>query len=289
MKILNFTLMLLVFTNLIFTSSTAQAHGSHNANFQTENFPRIGIDPDHDFNYNGPAPKLPVKVCQVDSKVTLNQKDVTVEDVLKFLERFPEAIPHVTAFREMQQRGEIAVEQYTDSIKRRIGGPRGVVATYEYKPNQKVQYIYVDMTEELGTLAVYFYHEMMHSLDPDLKKFYNEFDARWSQIEAGKRAVFQNIATRMKKKIEEVSFGDFKAQDWTDWKNAKRFENDGQWNAEYHAFTKQMVLIEQMKTQVKCVKNYIFDQFQKNGVRLAFDDIKGHLYQTYGLYDPSSY
>ena len=248
-----------------------------------------GTDPDHQPRppiYSNP---LPVPTCAVDSNLTLNEQNVTLEKLLTFLERFNVSKPKIREFREMQARGEIVVEQLTDAIRNQTGSPSTVVATFQYQPREKVQHIYVNFEGDLGVLAIQFYHEMIHSLDPQLRSFYQEYDRRYVEIQAGIRAVFQNVANRLKKTLQEVDYSDFTDDDWKALKNAKRFQNDGVWNIEYHAFESQMTLVPEMTAKISCYTKYIADQDYTNGLHLVYADIKQHLYFAYGLYEPGTY
>lgn len=277
----------LFFVCALTTSQFSHAHAGHDA------FPGTGFGPggDPDHQPKPPVYSAPLEVprCNVDSNTSLNQRDVTLEDILAFLERFQESAPKIKAFREMQARGEIAVEQLTDYIRRQTGSPSTVVATFQYQPREKLQHIYVNFDGDLGVVAIHFYHELIHALDPQLRSFYQEFDQRYDQIQAGIRAVYQKVADRLKKPIQEVSYMDFIDQDWKNLKDAKRFQNDGVWRIEFHAFSSQMVLIKEMTSKVSCYNSYIRDQDRINGLHLVYDDIKQHLEFAYGLYEPGSY
>jgi hypothetical protein len=244
-------------------------------------------DPDH--MAKPPMAALPVPQCSMSGNISLNEQNVNLEKLLSFLERFSVAAPQIKAFREMQARGEIVVDQLTDYVRRQIGGPATVVATFQYEPREKVQHIFVDFTGDLGVLAIQFYHEMTHSLDPKLREFYTEYDKRYPEIQAGIRAVYQKVADRLKKPLNEVDFADFNDEDWKNLKNAKRFQNDGIWNIEYHAYDAQSVLVREMKAKISCYAAYIADEDKINDIHLVYPDIKQHLSLAYGLYEPGTY
>ena len=78
----------------IVNSSSAYADAASTAGL----FP--GGDPDHNPHpiYN----PVPVPVCQVDKNVQLNQQDVTLEQLLTFLERFPDVVEELRFFLSIQ-------------------------------------------------------------------------------------------------------------------------------------------------------------------------------------------
>jgi len=277
----------LIFVTSMTASQLSFAHAGH------DGFPGGGFGPggDPDHQPKPPVYSSPLEVprCNVDSNTTLNQRDVTLEDILAFLERFQESAPKIKAFKEMQARGEIVVEQLTDSIRRQTGSPATVVATFQYQPREKLQHIYVNFDGDLGVVSIHFYHELIHALDPQLRTFYKEFDLRYDEIQAGIRAVYQKVADRLKKPLQEVYYSDFNDQDWLNLKIAKRFQNDGVWRIEYFAFSSQMVLISEMKSKVSCYAAYIRDQDRINDLHLEYADIKQHLEFAYGLYEPGTY
>ncbi len=277
----------LFFVISLTASQFSFAHAGH------DGFPGGGFGPggDPDHQPRPPVYSAPLEVprCNVDSNTSLNQRNVNLENILTFLERFQESAPKIKAFREMQARGEIVVEQLTDAIRNQTGSPSTVVATFQYQPREKLQHIYVNFDGDLGVVAIHFYHEMIHSLDPQLRSFYMEFDRRYDEIQAGIKAVYQLVADRLKKPLQQVSYSDFNDQDWKNLKNAKRFQNDGVWRIEFHAFSSQMVLISEMTSKVSCYNAYISDQDRTNGIHLIYTDIKQHLHFAYGLYEPGTY
>lgn len=278
----------LLFVGAVTFSQFGFAHGTNDGFPGSPGF-GPGIDPDHQPRPPVYSSPLDVPRCNVDSNLSLNQRNLTLENILTFLERYQVSAPKIKAFREMQARGEIVVEQLTDAIRNQTGSPSTVVATFQYQPREKVQHIYVNFDGDLGVLAIHFYHEMIHSLDPQLRSFYQDFDRHYPEIQAGIRAVFQTIADRLKKPLHQVDYGDFTDDDWKKLKNAKRFQNDGVWNIEYHAFDSQMILIGEMSSKISCYNTYINDQDRTNGIHLIYTDIKQHLHFAYGLYEPGTY
>jgi len=106
----------LFFVTAITASQFSFAHAGH------DGFPGGGFGPggDPDHQPRPPVYSAPLEVprCNVDSNTTLNQRNVTIENILTFLERFEESAPKIKTFREMQARGEITVEQLTEVIRK---------------------------------------------------------------------------------------------------------------------------------------------------------------------------
>jgi hypothetical protein len=248
------------------------------------------VDPDHDpaFRARPGAARIPVDACRTSDGVELNRRGVTVEGLLRLLERSPAASAHVRRFRAEHAAGRLAVGQLTDAVRREIGGPGDVMATFQYRPRERVQNIFVDLDAELGVLAVQFYHELTHGLDPQVVSFYTEFDRRFDEIDAAKRAVYQGAADRLGRRIDDVDYGDLTLAERRAWRAAKAFENDNLWAIEHRAFTAQHRLIAELAALIPCYDRYLVQQEASNGLRTRYPDVGRHLHFAYGLYPPGA-
>lgn len=248
----------------------------------------IGVDPDHDsaqMRLKRDA-RVPVDACRTSDGVELGRRGVALDELLAFLDRSPSAAPNVSRFRAGLGSGRLAVAQLTDAARAEIGGGDGVMASFRYAPSSSPQILYVDRDAELGVLAVQFYHEMIHSLDPGIPAFYAEYDRRRAEIQRGVRAVYQRVADRLRKPLSEVDFGDFDELDLRRLREAKRFSNDGVYAIELRAFLAQRRFLDEMISRTPCYGLYVEQQEDRNGLHLRYDSMPDHLYRAYGLYPP---
>jgi hypothetical protein len=251
---------------------------------------RLGGDPDHAASPHRRRrdQRAPVLACATDDGVSLNQTRPDVEQVLRFLERtrVPAVHERLLEFRARLRGGTLRVEPLDEAVRARNGGGDGLMATFEFSPHAASQAIYVDFRAELGVLAVHFYHEMIHALDPELPRFYLEFDRRYVEIGKGIATVKQGVADRLGKPSSEISLSDFTGDDFERLKDAKRFQNDGIYALERKAFEGQMALLNDLFAQIPCYAAYVAEQKALNNINLRYANIPGHLYCAYGLYGP---
>lgn len=228
----------------------------------------------------------PVASCRTDDGINLNLRGVSMPDLLDLLEHAPAARPAVAQFRANLAAGRVSVVQITDEIRASIPNGNNVMASYQYQPGRAAQQILVDLDAELGVLAVQFYHEMTHNVDPDLPVFYDEFDRRYPQIQAALRAPYESAARRLGRRIDDVGYGDLNRDEKIAYRRAKLFENDSLWAIESRAFSAQHIFIRQLIDRAPCYDAYLTEQQTSNGLRTRYPNIPEHLYCAYGLYPP---
>lgn len=249
----------------------------------TAQFRQPGQDLDHaGGGLFGRAPerpgRRPVRSCVSSEGINVNQLAPSIHDLLDFIDHAPSARAATAEFRRRVAAGEVSVAQIDVEH-----APIGVMARYAYVPHRRAQTIEVDLTAEL---AVQFYHELTHSVDPDLPPFYDELDRRWPQLFAAGEAPYESAARRLGVTRRQVSFGDLSAAERVALRRAQDFENDGLFAIEARAFNAQQVMIDELIARVPCYDGYLREQESVNTLRTRYDNVVEKVYCTYGKYPP---
>lgn len=246
------TLRIMILILLAFSQIT-QAHGLHPEGIGgwpgSPGWP--GTDPDH-------IPKDPFKkdynrvsacVVRAQNKTfNLHEPAENQQKAIELLALTPTGRQLIAEFNAQNEKTPFAFVQMHTELRRRMGFVTSIGAAYVFDGTS--QTIYYDPLDDLGLLALFIAHEMMHAIDPDVPKSYFE------EVEA-----YKNLP---QDEYLEIRY-----------RNTFRIER--------RAFDMQDRVYPELMRLTACYENYLEQHRRESGLKLYNPTPDSYIREAYGL------
>ncbi len=253
-------------------------HHSKAFNFGT------GFDIDHDPRWRShrDSIRLEVKKCNIirnDISYNLNSKENTLNEIFTLISTVENGAVIVQKIKALIDSKKLLVKNlgYAERMARNLD--KKTSALYDFTQNTAT--IYINFEDELGLVAHFLYHEMIHALDILIATEYeidmvlhNQYTEIYDFLGLN-RDPYKELSIQEEKNISNIYNRKIISQQ----RHAYR--------AERFAFNEQGYFTKRILKEKDCYQSYIDEHKEKNGLKLYEETPDAHIFSSYSI-DPKN-